>query len=137
MKTCTLCRREFDLPDPAVLYMDRYGQKRCVCQNCEALLDKASSDGGEKKAAVEQILALSGNLRDPEAAHVLRQIIDGEVSAEMTEEDEQQAAEWEENTSEEEGTEPTEQKATFWDYLPLILAVVAAAAFAVWFLVLR
>lgn len=140
MKTCVLCRCDFKKDDPAVLYIDRYGTERFLCPACEALLDKAAGDTPEKQSAVEEIVRLSANLRDPEAADVLKKVISGELSAEETPEDEAAAQKWEEENATAEGdaeTEEGERKITLWDYLPFILVFTALGAFAVWFCFFR
>lgn len=135
MKTCVLCRCDFKKDDPAILYIDRYGTERFLCPECEALLDKAAGDTPEKDGAVEEIVRLSSNLRDPEAAEVLKQVISGELSAEETPEDEEAAKQWEEENGTAE-KEP-ERKVTVWDYLPFIIAFTVLGAFAVWFCFFR
>ena len=141
MKTCALCRNQFDSESPAVLYLSRYGTPQVLCASCEALIDTATAeeDSAEKALARERIAEAATHLKDHGAIAALRDVLNGVTSAEETAADEEAAALWEETKADdEEEEEQTEKKEEgFAAYIPLIVAGCLFIAFAVYMFFFR
>jgi hypothetical protein len=136
MNTCTICNLKFEAESPAVLFVSRYGTKRVLCEECERLLDLAteSEDSAEKTEAREALTALATHMKDNDAVDMLRDVLNGEYSAEVTEEDLAAEKEWlEENANEEE----EEEKQTWFDYALPIATGAIFVAFMIWFIFFR
>ena len=133
MKICAICKKRFEADDPAVLYISKYGMPRVLCEECEALLDKASdeNDLASRGEAREALASLSRRMDDPEAMAVLRDVLDGKLSAEETEEDLADEVAFKESLDEEE--EKTKKESPVWDYLSLGIVVAAVVGFVLWF----
>ena len=133
MKVCAICNRRFEAEDPAVLYVGKYGNARVLCEDCEALLDAASDEGDlELRAQAREALAeLSRRMDDPEAMAVLRDVLDGKLSAEETEEDITDELAFKESIEEEE--EEEKKESPIWDYLTVGVVIAAVVGFALWF----
>ena len=141
MKTCALCRNQFESDSPAVLYLSRYGTPQVLCASCEALIDTATAeeDSAEKEAARLQIAEAATHLKDHGAIAALRDVLDGVTSAEETPADQEAEALWEEtkDDGEEEEEQTEKKKEGFLDYLPLLLAGGLFVAFIVYFFFFR
>jgi hypothetical protein len=68
---------------------------------------------------------------DPEAMEVLRDVLDGKLSAEETEEDIADELAFKESIDEEE--EEEKKESPIWDYLTVGVIVAAVVGFALWF----
>ncbi len=137
MNTCAICNIKFEAESPAILFVSRYGTKRPLCEKCEALLDLATAeeDSAEKAEAREALTSLAIGMKDPDAVEVLRDVLNGESSAEITEEDIEAEKEWKEENEEEETEE--ESKASWLDYAMPAAVGVLFAAFMIWFFFFR
>lgn len=136
MHTCALCNYKFEAESPAILFVDRYTRRRPLCEECEALLDKATEEGDspEKTEALHSLSAIALKMKDPEAMQVLRDVLDGKTSAEETEQDIADEEAW--NEINEEETE-AENKNIILDYvIPGIICAAALGVF-VWFCFFR
>ncbi len=136
MNTCAICNIKFEAESPAILFVNRYGSKKPLCEECEKLLDLATSpeESEEKTQAEAAIMERAENMKDPDAMDALRGVLAGETSAEITEEDLEAEREWKEN--EEEDNEE-ESKSVWLDYVLPIGAGVIFAAFIFWFFFFR
>ncbi len=136
MHTCSICNIKFEAESPAILFVNRFGFKRALCEECENLLDLAtlSADDEEKKHAEDALMERASAMKDPDAMDALRGVLAGETSAEVTEEDLEAEKEWKENEEEENEEEP---KSLWIDYLLPIAAGVLFAAFVFWFFFFR
>lgn len=137
MNICTICKKEFESESPAVLFVSRYGSKRVLCEECERLLDLASAkeDSKEKTEAKEALTALATYMKDNDAVDVLRDVLNGKTSAELTEEDLAAEEEWLEENAEEE--EKEDSKATWFDYALPIATGILFVVFMLWFIFFR
>ncbi len=61
MKTCALCRKEFEKDEPAVLTMTALGNPKYLCEDCERDLDEATLSH-EPKAISEAIERIGAKL---------------------------------------------------------------------------
>ena len=142
MNTCTICRYRFEAESPAVLFISAYGSKRVICENCEALLDKATAEeeSTEKAEAREALGALANKMKDPEAFEMLGAILAGEISDEnepTPEEEAEMEAALEEVAAEEAAAEEEAKQPSFFDYLCPILLGAAFLGFVIWFFFFR
>ena len=133
MKVCAICKKIFNAEDPAVLYVGKYGTPRVLCEECESLLDKANDENDlvARGEAREKLSSLSRHMDDPEAMAVLRDVLDGKLSAEETEEDVAEEEAFKESLDEE---EEEKKESPVWDYLSVAILVAAVVGFALWFL---
>ncbi len=122
---------------PAVLYVNRYGNRRLLCADCEALLDIAISDVPEREEARKTVMKNAFNIREEEGIAVLKEALEGDLTPhafteeEMAEEDALYQSEEDETAAED--AEPS----GIGEYIPLISFGAALIAFVVWFFFLR
>lgn len=138
MNTCAICRNHFEAESPAVLFVSAYGTKRVLCENCEALLDRATmeEDSPEKIEARKSLENLAVRIKDPTVLETLGTVLSGETdeNALTPEEEEEMEAVFEDiRKEEEEELANATPQSSFWDYLPPILFGVALLAFVVFY----
>ena len=143
MNTCAICRNRFEAESPAVLFISRYGTRRVLCAECEALLDTATAaeESLQKKEAIEKLDHLAATvMKDPEAIETLGAIIAGEIENEdapTPEEEEEMAAVLEEVAKEEEEAarlaEGSKGKGDLFSYILLGAFGLALVFFVLWF----
>ena len=143
MNTCTICRCRFEAESPAVLFISRYGTRRVICAECEALLDAATAeeDSLVKKEAILKLNEhASTMMKDPEAITTLGAIVAGEIENEdapTPEEEEEMATVLEEVAKEEEEAarlaEGSKGKGDLFSYILLGVFGLALVFFVVWF----
>ncbi len=137
MQTCVICRNKFESESPAVLFVSGYGNRRCICEECEALLDRATSEeeSFEKAEAKEALTVRAAAMKEPEAVRVLTAVLAGEAEEALSEEEQAEMdAVWEE-IKEEEPEE--EEKAPLWASIVPAVIIAAFALFLVWFYFFR
>jgi len=141
MNTCAICNKKFEAESPAILFVSRYGVKRPLCAECEALLDVATAeeDSTEKNEARAALSDLALSMKDPDAIATLRGVLDGEFSAEEEPENAEEAFSEEEEDEEQNQEEESEGKKrnVFWDIIAPILIGVWALGLAIWFFFFR
>ena len=138
METCAICRNKFESESPAVLFVSGYGTRRCLCPECESLLDLATAEESEEQAkAKETILARAAAVKDPQVAKVLSDVLSGEAVNTVSEEEEAEMdAIFEEVKAEESGTDGEEKSSPLASILPVAIIAVFAL-FLIWFYFLR
>lgn len=139
METCVLCRNKFSVAEgeePAILYVNRFGNPRALCASCETLLDIAISGEPEREEARKTVMKNAFNIREEEGLAVLKETLEGDLTPhEFTEEE---IAEEKALYEDEEDEEPEEEApAGIGEYIPLICFGAALVAFVVWFFFLR
>ncbi len=144
--TCAVCRQKFLTEDPAILTMSKYGAPRFLCETCEELLDTASGDGNffETADAKKELGKRAMGMKDTESFAVLQKVLEGEITAEETEEDDRMEEEWEEYApnpeEEEEDKEEQAREEKTMSLVNLITAILfggAMLAFIVWMIFFR
>ena len=137
METCTICRAKFESESPAVLFVSGYGTRRCICPDCEALLDLATAEESEEQAnAKNELLSRASAMKDPAALRVLTEVLSGETESTVTPEEEaDMQAVFEEIKAEE--AEEKEEKTPLWANILPIAVIVAFGLFLAWFYFLR
>ena len=140
MKTCVLCRNKFEPgegEEPAILYVNRFGNPRVLCADCERLLDVAISDAPEREEARQAVLKNALNIREEEGLAVLKETLEGELApTEFTEEEKAEEDALYADEDEEDGEEENAPQG-IGEYIPLICFGAALIAFIVWFFFLR
>lgn len=136
METCAICRNEFKSESPAILFVSGYGNRRCLCPECESLLDLATADESEEQAkAKEELLAHAATMKDTEAVRVLQEVLSGDTVTTVTPEEEAEMnAIFEEVQAEE--TEEEEETPLWANILPIV-TIGVFALFLIWFYFLR
>ena len=138
METCVICRNKFESESPAILFVSGYGSKRCICEECEALLDKATAteETAEKAEAKEALTDRAAAMKDPEAVRVLMEVLSGETKEDAVTEEEK--AEMEAVWQEIEKEEPEkEEKTPLWASIVPAAIILAFILFLVWFYFFR
>ena len=128
MNSWTICRTKFEAESPAVLFINRYGNKRVLCEACEKLLDTATmeEETPERSAAKEALTALAAQMKDPEAIEMLGAVLSGEERAEDNVFAPEEEAEIEAMLEEAEKEEEDAPRSSALDY---IIPIVFGAAF--------
>ena len=136
METCAICRNKFESESPAVLFVSGYGSRRCICPDCETILDLATGEeSAEQAQAKEDILGRATAIKDPEVMEVLSQVLSGETLDTLTPEE---AAEIEAIFEEIQKEEPEEEeKVPLWASILPIAVAGAFVLFLLWFYFLR
>ena len=138
METCVVCRNKFESESPAVLFVNGYGNRRCLCPECEALLDLATSAESEEQArAKETLLDRAAALKDREAAMVLSEVLAGETAASVSEEEEEEMNAIFEEVRAEEATAVPEKGPSVWSSIIPVAIIAVFALFLIWFYFLR
>lgn len=137
METCAICRNKFESESPAVLFVSGYGNRRCLCPECESLLDLATSAESEEQAkAKETLLARAAAVKDIQVAKALSDVLSGAVDAVSEEEEAEMDAVFEEVKAEEGEAEQEEKPSFLANVLPVAI-IAAFALFLLWFYFLR
>lgn len=136
METCVICRNKFEAESPAILFVSGYGNRRCLCPECESLLDLATAEEGKEQAsAKEALLSRASAMKDPEAVRVLTAVLSGDTADTVTEEEEAEMnAVFEELEKEEEQKE--EKPSVLANVIPIAI-VAAFVLFLAWFYFFR
>ncbi len=138
METCVICRNKFESESPAVLFVSGYGNRRCLCPECEALLDLATAEESEEQAnAKEKLLSRAAAIKDPQVAKALSDILSGEKTDTVSEEEEAEMnAIFEEVRAEDAAAEP-EKGPSVWSSIIPVAIIAVFALFLIWFYFLR
>lgn len=136
METCVICRNKFESESPAILFVSGYGSRRCLCPECESLLDLATAEESEEQAkAKEELLTRATAMKDAEAVRVLQEVLSGDTVATVTPEEEAEMNAIFEEVRAEEAEEET--KTPLWANVLPVVVIGVFALFLVWFYFLR
>ena len=138
METCAICRNKFESESPAVLFVSGYGNRKCLCPECEALLDEATAEEAseKKEQARATLMERATAMKEPEAVRVLTAVLSGESEEETVsaEEEAEMDAVWDEIAKE---APEKEEKPPLWASILPVVVIAAFIGFLVWFYFFR